>query len=152
MRTVIFVVGENCSGKTTWARHCKAPLRKHIEMGDLVRQKYETQDRVFDADLDKYLVEETREIIHTSNRSHFVITGVRQVSLIKELAKLFDKVNYTYLVVPREILKERFLQRAAKKDSSLSFEKVIEGDNTLGMKELQHYLLTEVKCDFEKRY
>lgn len=152
MKTVVFILGENCSGKTTFAKHFKNPIRKNIEMGQLVREKYETEERVFDSELDEYLFEKTRDIIHTVKKDNFVITGVRQVSLLKKLAKLFDKVEYKYLVVPRDILKERFQKRAAKKDTKITFEEAISGDESLGIKDLQHYLLTEVKCEFINRY
>lgn len=143
-----FIIGEVCSGKDTFANKNKGELL-HIDLGNLVREKFNTENRIFDNSLDEYL---TQKVAEKLNEEDVIITGFRQVSLCKKIEQLFDEVQYIYLVVPRNILKQRFAQRVAKKDSLLTFEQCIEGDIKLGMTQLQHYLLTEVECNFIKSY
>jgi hypothetical protein len=153
MSKCIFICGEICSGKDTMIEICYAeyPYRQ-IDMGSEVRKKYQTVDRIFDSNLDGYLAGKVKEELDKDSALTYLITGVRQPTLLKMIAELFDEVEYNYLVVPRSILKERYLNRAGDKDANISFEDSIAGDLTLGMAELQTYLLTEVKCNFIKNY
>jgi hypothetical protein len=153
MTKCIFICGEISSGKdsivkSSYYHHWYL----HIDMGSLVREKYKTVNRVFDNNLDVYLSSKVKEALDEDSTLTCVITGVRQPSLLKMVAELFEDVEYNYLVVPRSILKERYFNRASEKDASISFEDSIAGDLTLGMAELQTYLLTEVKCNFIKNY
>ena len=153
MKKVVFICGEICSGKDTMIEICYSEYPyKQIDLGQLVREKFNTQERVFDNTLEPYFIERISEIISKNPSLTYVVTGTRQVPLIKKIANLFDECEYTYLVVPREILKERYSSRASEKDAKLTFEEAIKGDESLGMRELQNYLLTEVKCNFYNNY
>lgn len=152
MKKVIFISGEICSGKdTVMNRDYSADLYKQIDLGQLVREKFQTADRVFDNNLEPYFVEQVKDITK-DNKHTYVITGLRQPSLAVKLSELFDEVKHIYLTVPREILKERYYGRGDAKDAKITFEDAIRGDQSLGMRELQYYLLTEVKCDFTNNY
>jgi hypothetical protein len=153
LRKVIFISGEICSGKDTMIEisYSQAPY-KQIDLGQLVREKFKTADRIFDNNLEPYFVEQVKARMEKFPDATFVITGLRQPSLAVKLAELFDDVEYKYLVVPRDILKARYEARANIKDAKISFIDAIRGDQSLGMRDLQYYLLTEVKCDFIKNY
>lgn len=154
MRNAIIIAGEICSGKDTLVKtHYNTSDFLQVDLGTLVRKKFQTQERIFNNNLEEYFVEEISKIIASSKPTiTIVITGVRQPSLCKKIADLFERVSHIYLVVPREILKIRYTHRAAEKDAKLSFEEAIAGDESLGMKSLQNYLLTEVECHFLKSY
>ena len=154
MSKVILISGEICSGKdTTVQRNYSSDQYKHIDLGSLVRKRFQTQQRIFDNNLEPYFIEQISDAIkQDQGKSTFVITGLRQPTLCKKIAALFDEVQYIYLVAPRHILKQRFEDRKDVKDVSITFEDAIAGDQSLGMKELQLYLLTEVQCDFIKTY
>lgn len=151
-RKVIFISGEICSGKdTVMKRDYSADFYQQIDLGQLVREKFQTADRIFDNGLEPYFVERVKEITKNNDKT-YIITGLRQPSLAKKLSALFDEVKHIYLTVPRDILKWRYSSRGDVKDANISFEDAIKGDQSLGMKELQYYLLTEVKCDFINNY
>lgn len=151
-RKVIFISGEICSGKdTVMRRDYSADFYQQIDLGQLVREKFQTADRIFDNNLEPYFVERVKEITKNNDKT-YIITGLRQPTLAAKLADLFDEVKHIYLSVPRDILKWRYTSRADVKDANISFEDAIKGDQSLGMKELQYYLLTEVKCDFINNY
>ena len=154
MKQVDIIAGEICAGKDTHVNSRTTSFKRvHIDLGELVREKFNTKDRVFDNNLETYFIERIQKIIlDNSDCDYFEITGVRQVSLTKKIAALFNKVRYIYLVAPRSILKERYESRAALKDKKITFEDAIKGDESLGMKGLQHYLLTEVETYFIKSY
>lgn len=159
MSKVILIAGEVCSGKDTIVKNFYSKLPYiQIDLGELVREKFQTEERIFNNSLESYFVERIINAVDRDNEIHgkdvitYVITGLRQPSLCKKIAQLFDTVEYNYLVVPRDILKQRYKNRAAKKDEKITFESAIEGDNWLGMRDLQNYLLTEVQCNFIKSY
>jgi len=132
-------------------RDYSADFYQQIDLGQLVREKFQTADRIFDNNLEPYFVERVLEITKNNDKT-YIITGLRQPTLAAKLAELFDEVKHIYLSVPRDILKWRYSSRADIKDANISFEDAIKGDQSLGMKELQYYLLTEVKCDFINNY
>ena len=152
LRKVIFISGEICSGKDTIMRNeYLGDQYQQIDLGHLVREKFQTADRIFDNDLEPYFVKRVLDITKNNDKT-YVITGLRQPSLAVKLSELFDVVEHTYLVVPREILKRRYYGREDVKDKNISFVDAIRGDQSLGMKELQSYLLTEVECNFINNY
>lgn len=151
-RKVIFISGEICSGKDTiMNRDYSADFYQQIDLGQLVREKFQTADRIFDNNLEPYFVERVKDLTKNNDKT-YIITGLRQPTLAEKLSALFDEVKHIYLSVPRDILKWRYTARADVKDANISFEDAIKGDQSLGMKELQYYLLTEVKCDFINNY
>lgn len=153
MAKVIFISGEICSGKDTQIqKRYFSEEFVHIDLGQLVREKFQTQDRIFDNNLEPYFVERVSDIISKNEGKIFVITGLRQPTLAQKLSELFDEVKHIYLVVPRKELKRRYGSRGSVKDKKITFEDAIKGDQSLGMKELQYYLLTEVQCDFINNY
>lgn len=159
MSRAILIAGEICSGKDTMVANefSKYPYVQ-IDLGNLVREKFQTEERIFNNELEPYFIERIVDIIERDNEIHgkdvikYVVTGLRQPTLCKKIAQLFNLVEYRYLVVPRNILKQRYLNRAAVKDAKITFEQAIAGDESLGMKQLQNYLLTEVECNFIKTY
>tara|TARA_R110002050_G_scaffold297606_1_gene459272 strand:+ start:2653 stop:3132 length:480 start_codon:yes stop_codon:yes gene_type:complete len=153
MSKVIFISGEICSGKDTMIQICYRDEEfRQIDLGQLVREKFQTAERIFDNNLEPYFIERIMAEMKKYPQVTFVVTGLRQPTLAKKIENIFDEVEHKYLVVPRDILKKRYEARANVKDAKITFEDAIAGDQSLGMKELQYYLLTEAKCDFIKNY
>tara|TARA_R100000544_G_C2223775_1_gene59241 strand:- start:325 stop:786 length:462 start_codon:yes stop_codon:yes gene_type:complete len=153
MRKVILISGEICSGKDTMVRNNYSTKEyKQVDLGQLVRERFQTAERIFDNNLEPYFIERINQLMEDHSEEIFVVTGLRQPTLCKKIADLFDEVEYIYLTVPRVELKRRYSNRADVKDAKITFEDAIKGDQSLGMKELQHYLLTEVECNFIKHY
>jgi len=156
MKHVLIVAGEICSGKDTFVKSIAQQSNRNIcqiDLGELVREKFKTKDRVFDNNLEPYFIERITDLTKDiDDKDLIIVTGVRQPSLTQKIAALFDSVEYVYLVVPRKILQERYQNRGATKDKKITFIDAIRGDQSLGMRELQHYLLTEVECNFIKNY
>ena len=151
-RKVIFISGEICSGKDTLMRkNYSEDFYQQIDLGQLVREKFQTADRIFDNNLEPYFVERVLDITKNNDKT-YIITGLRQPSLAAKLSALFDEVEHIYLVVPRKVLEWRYTSRGDIKDKHISFSDAIKGDQSLGMKELQYYLLTEVECNFINNY
>ena len=159
----VFISGELCSGKDTMvSKHYSSDKFKQIDLGTLVREKFQTQERIFDNNLEPYFIERIEQIRKENLDKTIVITGLRQPTLCKKISALFEKLSETpgsRIIVnlpPRhtksDILNHRFNNRADIKDTKISFEDAIKGDQSLGMKELQLYLLTQVQCDFIKNY
>jgi shikimate kinase len=153
MSKVIFISGEICSGKDTMIKVCYRDEEfRQIDLGQLVREKFQTAERIFDNNLEPYFIERIMAEMKKYPQVTFVVTGLRQPTLAKKIENIFDEVEHKYLVVPRDILKKRYEARANVKDAKITFEDAIAGDQSLGMKELQYYLLTEANCDFIKNY
>jgi dephospho-CoA kinase len=159
MSRAILIAGEICSGKDTMvANHYSKFPYVQIDLGNLVRERFQTEERIFNNELEPYFIQRIIDTIERDNDIHgrdvikYVVTGLRQPTLCEKIAQLFNIVEYKYLVAPRSILKQRYLNRAAVKDAKITFEQAIAGDESLGMKLLQNYLLTEVECDFIKSY
>ena len=159
MKRAIFLSGEICSGKDTTVENQYAELPySQIDLGNLVREHFATEERVFSDQLEPMFIKRIQEIIAADDSQHgkgfiiYVITGLRQVTLLKKIAALFNVVDYVWLKCPRYILKERYASRAAAKDAKITFEEAIAGDESLGMKGLQNYLLTEVDTIFINTY
>jgi hypothetical protein len=153
MSKVIFISGEICSGKDTMIEVCYRDEEfRQIDLGQLVREKFQTAERIFDNNLEPYFIERIMAEMKKYPQVTFVVTGLRQPTLAKKIENIFDEVEHKYLVVPRDILKKRYEARANVKDAKITFEDAIAGDQSLGMKELQYYLLTEANCDFIKNY
>lgn len=151
----IFISGEICSGKDTYANQLiKSDPEKyvHIGLGDIVRKVKGTTERVFDNNMEPVFEKEIEAFKNENLGKTVIITGFRQPSLIKLLSKLFDKTKLIYLLVPESILFERYEKRADKKDENISFSDARKGDESLGMKELILFLVRETRCKFIKNY
>lgn len=147
-------MGEACSGKSTlaqsWSNNKSTII---IELGNIVRSLKKTEERIFDAGLDRQLNQAVSDIvINHPSTANFIVVGVRQVSLLKLLSNNFDEYEYFYLDVPKNILEERFDFRQSKKDNGLHFDQILKGDELLGIKELREFLLKETNCTFLQNY
>ena len=145
---LIAIFGKVCSGKNTYATK-NYPRAQIIDIGDVVRHITQTQDRTHDTSLDTQIIEYLRNEIYYSraNTNTTVIVGIRQLSILKALEEIIsefptENLERVWLEVPEGILKARYINRAAKKDSCLDFEAAIKRDSLLGLDESIEYLRT----------
>ena len=134
---IIVVCGKMCSGKDTFA-HLLAK-HNHIDIGNIVREITQTNDRVQNALLGTEISK--RLIVLIKESQPCVITGIRQVSILETILKNFNcELNdFIWLEVSTEERKRRFLARGADKDKNLSFEVYDEKDQKLGLGEIESY-------------
>lgn len=135
----IIVIGEVCSGKTTYIQNL--PLHIPIDIGAIVREIVDRSERVHNKLLDTKIIEELSQRFELSPASKFVIVGIRQLSILKYLLHQFkEDVQLIYLDVPYHELKRRFLNRSSRKEE-ISFEDTIRRDGELGLNEVREFLL-----------
>ncbi len=141
-KKIIIILGRVASGKDTFA----ATLINHtqIDIGSIVREIKQQEQRVFDKDLDDEIMYQLKEKLKDNPTTNFVITGIRQKGILQYLIvnceAHFIEYECIYLEVPDEELKRRFICRQNFKDIGLSFEEVIERDGELGLNEIEKYI------------
>lgn len=140
MRRIIVVVGRVCSGKTSYMNRYPDYWNK-IDVGDIVRKLTKETSRRHDPTLDQDIMSELSFMLKDCKDA--VIVGIRQKSILEYLQKnfrSFSHLSFVLLVVPEQVLKNRFNQRADKKDSKVTFEEAIERDNLLGLQDAIDYV------------
>jgi shikimate kinase len=137
----IIVCGYLCSGKDTFSE--QLALHVKIDIGDLVRKITSTVSRVQDKSLDDRIFEEFTNVI-TNTSGPFVVSGIRQVSLLKNIEQVLPNLEYIWLQVSQQERARRYKTRSATKDKDLSFEEAHQRDIELGINEVLIYLQTKV--------
>lgn len=148
-RKVTFVIGEICSGKTTYANSAERQYKrdgevlKTIDVGSLVREITSTQDRVFDEKLDKEISQRiTQAIFETS--CDVLIVGVRQISILEKVEEFCKdeliRVRIVLLECSKEVREKRYYARGSSKDVKLVFDFADQKDKELGLFALLQYV------------
>ena len=149
---VVIVIGEICSGKTTYANFIQqdsesveVPVRT-LDVGSIVREITATEERVFDETLDVAIINRLFREIQKADREDYNLTivGVRQTTIYEAITtvckdKHLDVVT-VLLDVPTEIRKQRYIERNAFKDVYLDFAIADQKDKELGLKQLLELL------------
>ena len=141
------IFGKVCSGKNTYAAE-NYPNAQIFDIGEIVRQLTQVKSRTHDHTLDQQIIAHLIRELNWSkaNTDTMVIVGIRQLSILKAIEKeveggIFD-IERIWLEVPEGILKARYADRAAQKDTCLDFETAIKRDSLLGLDEVVEYLHT----------
>lgn len=134
-KRIIAVCGKVCSGKNTFANNLV--LHTQIDIGSIVREIKQQDARIHDKSLDAEIIKRLSKILN--DYDSYVITGVRQITILRYLAFEIGDCDFVWLEVPEEELKRRFLARKSEKDKDLSFEEVIKRDNELGLKQIEQW-------------
>jgi len=138
MKKIILVVGLPFSGKTTFAEN--HVLHDHIEVGDIVREITQTQERKHILSLDEQICKIlTQKLLSSTNETGVVITGIRQMSILFYLIARFGDIEIVWLEVPKEELQRRYINRDDVKDKGLTFEEIIRKDYELGLAEIEFF-------------
>ncbi len=135
---IIAVLGKVCSGKDTFAE--KHVNHTQIDIGSIVRRLMNEEKRVHKEDLDLDIIAELRHIFTKSQDEKFIVTGIRQMSILIELFGQCSNTQVIWLEVPDTELKRRFINRESDKDKSLSFEEILRKDGMLGLDDLEIYV------------
>lgn len=129
------IVGKICSGKNTFSK--QFIFHKVIDISDIVRNALLTNERVFDKDLDKVIINELDKIL--SKNEPVMIIGIRQKSILDFILEKRNATIY-YLNVPLIILEERFTKRNSYKDKKITFTNALLGDSKLGFDEIELFI------------
>lgn len=137
-KRIVCILGKTCSGKDTFTQ--KLINHTQIDIGSLVREITETNERIHNKELDKEIIKKLDHCLDNFQNA-FVITGIRQFSILRYLVfQYVDEIELIWLDVSDEELKRRFINRNSDKDKEISFEEVIERDNKLGLGEIEEYV------------
>lgn len=150
---VTIVIGEICSGKTTYSNSLKERIEsidnkiEIVDVGSIVRELTAIEDRVFNKDLDTKIVEKLTEIIFKNNLQQnidLIIVGIRQTSIFHQVEEFCKNEGIKFkpilLEVPVEIRSQRYEERNAAKDHSIVFEIADQKDKELGLFSLIQYV------------
>lgn len=139
---VTIVIGEICSGKTTFSS--SFPEEDRVDVGSIVREITSTEERTFNQDLDIVIANRLRSMILQHGGKEFVIVGVRQISILQMTEMLCEEkgieVEIIHLDVPYEIRAERYEKRSDLKDIKMTFELADKKDKELGLFSLLQYI------------
>lgn len=142
---VSIIIGEICSGKTTYSSSFSEDCR--IDVGFIVRSLTSIEERTFDQNLDKDIIEALLQEIDLNNvtgEPAIAIVGIRQVSILEAIMHHCEEIGVDceiiYLEVPVEIRKQRYEARRAAKDVSIEFDFADKQDKELGLYALIQYI------------
>lgn len=155
-KSLIFVCGYLCSGKTTLSKHMYSSLTSCqntvlIEVGDFVRQLLQKQQR---EELQGH-PELKDQIINMIERQLAVfdiviISGVRQL----EILQVFPEAELIWIDCSYKTLEDRWMMRLEAKDNGVKtvtrFQKLLQGDFDLGTREVRNYILTKNQMNYEQ--
>ena len=137
---ITFVCGQLCSGKTLYSETLREIDRGvYIEVGNLVRRWKETQDRKELQD-SKHLSTKIINYIRQDAKAfsgQIVVSGVRQ----KEILEAFPEATILWIECPREVRKQRYLDRQRDGDTQ-TFEEAEQGDIDLGILQVKEYIFS----------
>lgn len=137
---ICFVCGQLCSGKTLYSKTLtRINDSVYIEVGDIVRQIKNTQDRSVlqnTKELHEKIVNEIVRLSEINSSKQLVVSGVRQ----KEILEHFSEATLLWIECPKSIRKQRYLDRKREGDTQ-SFEEAEQGDINLGILEVKKFIL-----------
>jgi adenylate kinase family enzyme len=144
---VIVIVGEVCSGKTTYANRYPIGVEK-LDVGDIVRDITQRTERVHNKDLDAEISNVLINRIMEANANEYhgiAIVGIRQLSIYNAIYNYCVRhagqtLHTVLLEVPHEVGAKRYARRQAEKDLKLPFHAAIERDLHLGLGSLIAFL------------
>jgi predicted kinase len=140
---IVLLFGKICSGKSTYADAlCYVTKAKRITVSDIVKRvsgKVSRSELQGTAHMDKEIALEL--IAEIKKYDKVVIDGIRQLSIVKELAAEYgiEKLDLVWLEVPDDVRKYRFHDRSVAKDD-ITFEEADIRDEKLGLKLLAESL------------
>ena len=140
---IVFVAGTICSGKTYEAAKLADELNFDlIEISSIVRQILETNKRdklQGHPELSTQIIDRILEIRRTTRKQGVVVSGPRQV----EIVKAFPEAELIWMNTPIKVCFERFQSRADSKDGDFTedaFADYLRKDDELGLQEVKQYM------------
>tara|TARA_R110002074_G_scaffold43759_1_gene113849 strand:- start:116 stop:583 length:468 start_codon:yes stop_codon:yes gene_type:complete len=140
---IIFVAGTICSGKSWFASKLADDLDyDFVEVSRIVggilssNMRNDLQNH---PELDVQIVAALKDIRKSTRKDGLVISGPRQV----ELLRAFPEAETIWMDTPIEVCLHRFYERDAEKDGTPtleSFNDFMDKDEELGLKEVEKYI------------
>jgi len=143
---IVFIAGPICSGKTYESDILADAMNfDHVEISTIVRQLLDTNKRnelQGHPELSTQIIDRIAEIKRTTRRQGVVVSGPRQV----EILKAFPEAELIWMNTPLDTCFERFYDRKDEKDEEWhrdTFEEYVKKDNDLGLQEVKQYMEKE---------
>lgn len=153
---LILVFGRICSGKGTY---CKGyPGYTLIVTSDIVRAVSKAQTRSglqntahLDTEIAAQMVKAIGDVLDAGGK--VVVDGIRQKSILAIVKTAFASVKpkLVWLDVPQDVLRQRYADRADKKDDQ-TFDDAYSRDEKLGVADLEAELRQDPDVEFVKHY
>ncbi|MND86224.1 hypothetical protein D3C80_781820 [compost metagenome] len=153
---LILVFGRICSGKGTY---CKSfPGYTQIVTSDIVRAVSKAQTRSamqdtahLDQEIAAGMVKAIQDVLDQGGK--VVVDGIRQKSIVAAVKSAFPQVDtkLVWLDVPQDILRQRYADRADKKDDQ-TFDDAYSRDEKLGVADLEAEMRGDPSVEFVKHY
>ena len=141
---ISFVCGQLCSGKTLYSKalaHICDGV--YIEVGDIVREIKQTQDRKLlqhSSELFVEIVDKLKKQAEIFLGKDLIVSGVRQ----QEILAAFPESTLLWVECPTEERMARYSRRARKGDTQ-TFEEAEDGDINLGILAVKNYIFSRNK-------
>ena len=141
---ISFVCGQLCSGKTLYSKalaHICDGV--YIEVGDIVREIKQTQDRKIlqhSGELFVEIVDNLKKQVKDFSGKDLIVSGVRQ----QEILAAFPMSTLLWVECPKEERMTRYSRRARKGDTQ-TFEEAENGDINLGILAVKNYIFSQNK-------
>lgn len=144
-KKIIILIGRVCSGKTTFSTILKQNLQfrgefvEVVDIGNLVREITDQENRVFKSQLDIKIIEKLNPIIKQCREKNktLIIVGPRQKSILKGLDLKEDEYQNIVMSCSLEERQKRYIMRNDKKDGKTSnVEEIDRFEDELGLQEL----------------
>ena len=135
-KTVKIIVGRVCSGKTHLSKKIAAEHEGYaqiVEAGNIAREKTGEKRESASGDHDEYICNRIEEISKKSAADCIIVPGIRQMSLLNMVSKLFTDVEVIYVYAPTSVREKRFAKRRAKKDANITMREAEKIDEDLGL-------------------
>ena len=148
MKKVTVIIGRICSGKSNYAqKHYNDDKHLIVEVGQLVRDIKQQQQRVFDDSLHSELSKQICQILNEYYyQNDVVIVGIRQQEILQSVLQWCQdnliQLVVKYLDVSYSTRYNRYLKRKDFKDSGQKFSDLDLKEVMLGVEQLIDYLDT----------
>ncbi len=140
---IVFVAGTICSGKTYEAAQLADDMDfDFVEISSIVREILDTNKRnqlQGHPELSTQIIDRITELRRTTRKRGIVVSGPRQV----EIVKAFPEAELIWMNTPLDVCFERFYNRRDEKDEEWhkdTFEEYMKKDNELGLQEVKQYM------------
>ena len=139
---ISFVCGQLCSGKTLYSKalaHICDGI--YIEVGDIVREIKQTQDRKVlqhSSELYVEIISKLKKQAELFSGRDLIVSGVRQ----QEILAAFPESTLLWVECPKEERRTRYSRRARNGDTQ-TFEEAENGDIDLGILTVKNYIFSQ---------
>jgi len=155
---IIILCGKICSGKDWVAQNRFSDFKQiatHDAVVDIIKseKRSEMQDTIdLDSKIASWLINRINFLVFGGHEK-FIITGIRQVSIIETLLKPFPDATLKWVEADTDVRKKRYESNRGRNED-ISFEKADEQDIILGISDVKSFIFDfhnkskKLHCDY----